>query len=57
MTEIVVKRPGEAKLKDLFKPGTVGKYTVKNRALGINSSTGQTVVATGFTPRQTFTVN
>ena len=31
MTTIAVKRPGEAKLKDLFKPGTVGKYTVKNR--------------------------
>ncbi len=31
MTEIVVTRPGEAKLKDLFKPGKVGKFEVKNR--------------------------
>ncbi len=31
MTEIAVKRPGEAKLKDLFKPGKVGKFEVKNR--------------------------
>ena len=31
MTTIAVKRPGEARLKDLFKPGKVGKFEVKNR--------------------------
>lgn len=35
---------------------TKGRYTVKNRVLGINSTTGKTVIRTEFTPRQTFTV-
>lgn len=34
-----------------------GQYTIKNRVLGINPSTGKATVKTGFTPRQTFTVN
>jgi hypothetical protein len=31
VTTIAVKRPGEAKLKDLFQPGRIGKFEVKNR--------------------------